>query len=697
MQIKIVQSAWTHGQISEKMNARSDIQNMLLSSASQLENFVIMQQGGITKRPGTLYKQIISTSNILTSRLIPFSNSFGNFILVMTDGTLLVYNIDTNSYISSHSIVWGVGVFDIKYAQDDTLIVFTHKDMPVRMLRINNPTTTVFGLFFTLYSNVFQPPAYDFNNLFYDNYYFILRNITNSPFNIGDKIKIGIYQATPINGKTARENAEADSETVVGGAVELTTTVIDKYFHGIFSGMGSTFVIDGFTSPGAGKISFPIGRLLENDLVTQLKDKELISGNASFFAKPLFTITSSEHGYPVSCAFYQGRLWFGGTRDVPNIVIASAIDKYNKFETGTAKESDPLNFKLSSSSSAKIKHVVATKTMVVFTDIGEFAFLSTTGSGTITSSNINITLQTKNGTTECRPQELDDQLFYVQSGGAVIRGSHYSYTNNSYQATNVSILSPEVINNPIDSGIIKNINSNDNSYVLFVNADGSIACLQSVQSQNISGWSKWITHGRQFKSVCAINNRTFCLVYNPVSTNTTLEEFSLTTYTDCQVPITLTNGVGTTSVSINNASILLGDGHLFQLNNTTPTTSFNVQDDTISDTGVCGVTIASIMTTAPYSLRNDQIGDLLFTPKKISNINVYYYKSVGLNITVENNTSVIALLQYDISQYNANITPITGIYKSDEVTDWRLLSSVTISQSVPYPVTILSIGATLHI
>lgn len=673
--VKIVQSAWTRGQISEKMNARSDVQNMLTSSASVLENFVIMQQGGITKRPGTLYVGTVDNG----ARLIPFKNSQGNFIILATNTQLTMQNIDTGKVTSFSFPLTYTNIYEVKYAQNDNQMIFTHSDFPVISM-IMTATALSIGEFIPSIA-----PCYDYNFINYDSLWFVLRNITNpnQNFKVGDTLRIGIY--------ISQAHAAADTGTTAGGAYSIRTGV-SAYIPGLFVGSGSTIYINGISSSGDGKAAFPIGELLENDLVTQLSDKTVISGKAVFFAQATMGV-----GYPDACAFYQGRLWLGGFREVPNLIVASAIDKYLNFESGTAKDTDPLNFKLSSDVTAKIKHIIATKTMLLLSDVGEFAFLSSSGSGTITGANVNITLQTKNGTTDCKPQELDDQLFYVQAGGNVIRGTDYSYTSNSYQALNVSILSPEVINNPVDSCTIKNLNNDDNSYLIYVNSDGSIACLQSVQSQNIAGWSKWTTHAREFKSVCTVNNRSFCIVYNPSSNITTLEEFSLTTYTDCQVPITLTAGVGSTSVAINNASILLNDGHLFQPNNATPTTAFNVQDSAINGIGICGITIASIMTTSAYSLRNEQIGDLLFTAKKLSDIYVYYYKTIGLNIVVNEIESVIPLLCYDLSLYNTPLVPKTDIFKTDVTIDWSLLTSISFTQAVPYPVTILSIGATLNI
>lgn len=805
-QISIVQSAWTKGQISTKLNARSDVQNMLTFGASVLENFVIIQQGGITKRPGTKY---ISTCDDLV--LIPFKNSLGSFIISLTGTKIIIRDINAN-FVITNEIDWDTtsyldDVTLINYAQDDTTMMFTYKDIPPMILVMTEYGVCTFGEF-----TASIPPAYDFNTIDYDAYAFILSNITNtgSTFEIGDQIGIAAYQAT--DDKTAEENAEANTGTADGGAVSLSA----DYTGGIFVGEGCTFAIkstqttsfpqgsvisasttttfesinsipdkyvfnssDVTFTPSAsddyteyafiiknisnpdqaitandevkigvykatssktafenaeadigtvegGAVTFSndyvgyeiyatdaafgsvynitititsnytyptylVAELLENDLVDQLDDKTIISGGSSYLAEPLM---NSTHGYPEACAFYQDRLWFGGFRDVPNLIIASEISKYGIFESGTALDTDPLNFKLSSDVTARIKHIVATKTMFLLTDIGEFAFLSTSGTGTITPSNVNITLQTKNGTTECKPQELDDQLFYVQYGGSVIRGTDYSYTSNSYQALNVSILSPELINNPVDSCTIKNIGGDDNSYLIYVNKDGSIACLQSVQSENISGWTKWISKNREFKSVCSIGNRSFCLVYNTNGDFITLEEFDIDTYLDCQVDIILSNGVGTSSVPINNASILLDTGQLYQLDNDTPTDTFNVGNK--SGNGICGVTIYSTMTTTPYSLRDTQIGDLLFVPKKLSRIYVYYYQSLGINVSIDNNTKLISNWKYDQSTYDTAPTVITDVHEIDVYTDWNLLSSITINQSIPYPVTILSMGVTIN-
>lgn len=679
--IKIVQSSWTHGQISDKMSARSDIQNMLTSSASTLDNFVIMQQGGITKRPGTIYSNAIAPLN---SRLIPFKNGFGNFIIILETTGLTIFNIDTST--SLPRISFGSAYPDvnaIRFAQNDLQIVFTYNTVPPVSLVMTSSTIA------TLSTMTFSPaPVYDYNMVNYDSLWFVLQKTTGTEqFTVGDPILITAY--------STQAQAKANTQTVAGGAIQFSQEVLSAYIGGMYSGGGSVFGITGEGNDGPGKVSTFIGTLWENDLLDQLKDKVIISGSSSFLAEMTM---SAKHGYPTAVSFYQGRLWFGGFRDVPNLIVASKIDKYMFFESGTSKDIDPLNFKLSSDITCRILHILSSKTMVIFTDVGEFAFLSSSGSGTITGSNVNITLQTKNGSTNCRPQELDDQLFYVQAGGAVIRGTDYSYTSNSYQSTNVSILTPEIINNPVSSCIIKNLDSNDNSFLLYINTNGSISCLQSVQVQNISGWTTWTSIGRKFKSACSVDNRCFCIVNNDALNINTIEEFSFNSYVDCRLPVSVNNGISSTlPLSINNLSILLTNGYLYQQNNTIPTNQVNVNNNGINGTGICGVTISSTMKTSSYSLRSNDVGDILFMPKKLTDIYVYYYKSVGINITVGDITSPIPLLKYDSSLYNQEVTPITDIYKADAVIDWSLLTAIIITQSVPYPCTILSIGTTLTI
>lgn len=661
--IKIVQSNWSHGQASLKMSARSDT-TLLDKTAQQIYNFVIMQQGGLSKRPGT--KFITSFGNINNPILIPLKCSYGNFIIILyltnDSKTFLAVYLDRIIYNKEVTLLSKVPINELKYSQLDNALLFTHMSIPPVKFEIKLDLSISINSYLMQY-----PPVNDFYQD-YDNSTFTLSKKDGTPFKIGDN---NIW----ILWKDSKGDPVAPDS---------------RYTNGLYVGAGITIRITGGTSDAG--IEYFVGILLDNDLEKQPDNPTTVQGMNSYFAEPVF---SPLRGYPRCSAIYQNRLWYGGTRDLPSKIYASSTANFNRWESGTTNSDDPLNFQLSCDTSPIIEHIIASKNFVILTDVGEFAFLSTNNQPVV-ASNISILLQTKNGSTNCKPQELDDKLFYVQYGGNVIRSTDYSYNTNSYMSSNVSILCPEVINSPISSGTIKNLDNNDNSYLIYVNIDGTIACLQSVAEQDIEGWTTWFSEERDFISIVSVANNTYALLKNKAG-EITLEQLSFNNYMDSIIDnVTITNGVGNVPAHLNNINVYVisdtGNIYMSLVNN-------GIIDIKDKVTGVfkVGIPINSILVTSPYSLRDAQIGDILLTPKKISNVYLYYYLSIGFNIIVNNNIDEVPNLKYDQSKYDTPLIPITNIYKSDVTIDWKLLETILITHNVPYPANILAIGATITI
>ncbi len=681
--VRYIQSAWTKGQVSEKLSTRFDT-DILPKSASQLQNMVVMQQGGLTKRPGTEFTALLSgLLDVTNGILIPLSFNNENYILVLLQhGELIVKNLADFS-TSFTAVFRDLNLSKVRYAQNGReLIIVDGEGVPL-LLNIDDtghPTDSSF--IFT----VGISPSYDYNRKPYNDYFFRLDSESHTPFQIGDTILIRPYDTLA--------HADAGGNNKADGAIEFS----NHYIGGTFVAGGSTILIKEFRGSG-GDCNFLFGELLENGLIDQLSNGKVFRGSSVFLGEPLF---SDERGYPNSVGIYQGRLYFGGNKQVTNIVVGSAVDKFTIFESGTANESDPISFQLSSDITPTIKHIVCSKTLVILTDIAEFALQN--NNQAVTATNFNVVLQTKNGSDDCIPQETDDQLFYVQAGGRVIRATDYSYSVNSYASINVSILCPEIINQPADACLMRNLGDDDNSYLLFVNSDGTIACLQIIQAQNISAWSLWTSLDRKFLSLCTINNRTFALVENTKnSTNTkyTLEEFKIDAYMDCQSQVTVAGGAFNSGISHTNLSLLMNNGYLKQFKNTNAQNLYNVGDATISGAGIAGTDIICQMTTSTISLHNDSIGDITMTQKRLTEIFVKYYKTLGLIGIIndgENDVEYpIKSIQYDKDNYDQTLVPKTDIYRFDfPVTNSVLEPKIGFKQTTPYPVSILAIACTIN-
>ena len=89
MRVQAVQSSFADGQISPRMQGMIELESYK-SSVAQLENFVSLPQGSITRRPGTYYAS--PTKNNGQARLIPFSRGQGVSAVLEIGATSSVNN-----------------------------------------------------------------------------------------------------------------------------------------------------------------------------------------------------------------------------------------------------------------------------------------------------------------------------------------------------------------------------------------------------------------------------------------------------------------------------------------------------------------------------------------------------------------------------------------------------------------------------
>ena len=715
--LNIVQSAWTNGQVSTKVNARDDT-TIPSKSAALIQNFSIMQQGGLTKRPGTFFRQALN-SNVPT-RLIPFKNQYGDFILVLESLRISIYALEADSvklvsydkaYVWDSLQIYKVDIYEINWAQDDNAMVLVHRDMPPIRFIMSDYTSATATAEIEIdqlcdskvpdqTTKFLYLPTEDYGNFKYTNVdgsplWFVIKADLQGKLNEGDEVTIGIYDT--------KEHAITNDLTT--GIAGLSYEDYERYINGTISLLGLTIHIDSKrANTDHANIFFLHGTLLYNELIKVPADGSVTSGLNVLLAEPAFSV---ENGYPGAIAFYQDRLWFASTKKAHSTIWVSATDKVFLFQAGTNDEVDPFSVKLSGQTSAKIKHLVSDKNLMVMTDVGEYTFL-TAPDQAISPSNILIQRHSSDGCTDCLPQSLDNLLFYVQSGGNVIRSTSYSFDTNSYSSMNASILCPELIINPTDSAVIKNIDGDDNTFLIYINSDdiGSIACLQSVQAENISGWTKWQGNGFKFKSVCSLDSRAFALITD--GTNTSLVEFSFKAYTDCQVVTKITNNavdLATPLLHNKNLSLLaekkyshdlVSKGILFQLPSTTeltltPPPPLEINDDNAT----LGITIISKLVSIPYNLRDEHLGDLFFTKKKLTGVYVYAYNTLGLSLVTDIKNEVMTTRRWDKDKYDNAPEPKTFVFEFSIATNWDYLTQLTLVHAEPYPCSILAIGGKL--
>lgn len=135
------QNTFARGELSPRLHGRTDIEHYAMGLAVA-RNWIVLRQGGITRRPGTRYIQEVKDST-KTTRLIRFEFSerqayaleFGNqYIRFFTNGGFVEQpGMPGTPYEVSTPYVSG-DLFDIQYTQSGDTIYLVHPDYAPRTL-----------------------------------------------------------------------------------------------------------------------------------------------------------------------------------------------------------------------------------------------------------------------------------------------------------------------------------------------------------------------------------------------------------------------------------------------------------------------------------------------------------------------------------------------------------------------------------
>lgn len=204
--------------------------------------------------------------------------------------------------------------------------------------------------------------------------------------------------------------------------------------------------------------------------------------------------TSVNRGYPRLGAFFEGRLWLGGTRDKPQSLFASRIGNFFDYFIEDSAADEAIFVTLSAREFTEIIDVMPQRGLQLFCAGGEF---SVTGS---TPVDISIQSQSQHGSSYIEVKSLDGATLFIDENGKTLRQYLYSFNEDAFQSNDISVLSSHLLNDPVDLAVLPGTSDLDANYVVIINKDGSAAILNTLRSQNINGYTKW-THKRPDESL----------------------------------------------------------------------------------------------------------------------------------------------------------------------------------------------------
>ena len=677
-----LQSSVNRGELDPKIVGRVDL-NQYYQGVSTGTNVVCIPQGGVTKRPGLEY---IDTA-LGTARLESFSFSVDiNYLLVFSHLKMAIYKDDVlqtniagsgNDYLA---IPWTAAeIADFDYIQSADTIIITHPDEQTR--KITRTSDTVWVLTSAL--ETADIPFYDYNDASSPTPTDEIQTLTFVDITTGDRIKLSldgfltdeiVYDSSDSGVSTA-----ADMENELNG---LPSVLQDSVTVVATSSLIFTITFQGQSSDAWELIK-----------ATPVYVKEVSTWSATGAQTQAGTtrqerVWSSIRGWPQTSTFHEGRLYFGGSRSLPNTIWGSYVTQFFKFVPDKGRDDEPVSATLDTDQINSIQAIYSNRSLQIFTSGAEFYIPESP----VTPATIAVQRQTNLGSKRVRPVTIDGITLFLQRTGKALYQFLFVDEVKANTSSSISILAPHLIKDPIKMAVKRGSATNDANYVYLLNTDGTITVFNTLTSEDVAGFTRWNGTGT-IKSIATVDNTLYLCMEREINSSTVY-------YIEKENENYNLDSVKYTSASDEPTITITGLGHLEgetvrvkadgAVREDEIVVSGEITIDPAADEIEVGLDFNPVIVTMPLNL-NLQAGPTASQKKKILRASVQLYESNGIIINGQRIADrTIGLNQFDPPE------AFTGV-KRIFLSGWSLEAQLTITQDTPFGFTILNIGSEVKV
>ena len=453
------QSNFTTGEIDPLLKGRSDIKQYYngLSSAT---NVLVQPQGGVTRRPGLQYVGTIPSASAPQSgcRLVPFEYSTTqSYMLLFVNNRMYVYmggvlqtgiNGGGNDYLATS--IGSANIGTMNWTQSaDTLIIVQEDMAPKKIVRGGSHTTWT---------------------------------ISDISFDFTPKYAFTLSTSEPAG--TVTPSAVDGNVTLTASSSVFASGNINDYVEAK-DGIGRARIVDFASATSVKAIVevpfFSTDAIANTDWVLETDYVDAWSGT---------------YGYPRTCVFHEGRLYFGGSKTLPTSVWASRVNDYYDFNPGEGLDDDALFFTIDTDQMNAINGIVSGRDLQLFTKGGEF-YLPQSDLNPITPSNVVVRPSTRRGNKDgIRPVIAESGTLFIQRSGKSLREFNFSDVELSYISNNISLLSSHLLKAPSDMALRRATSTDEGDLLLIVNGtDGNLTSYSILKGQQVVAPSSQTTDG----------------------------------------------------------------------------------------------------------------------------------------------------------------------------------------------------------
>lgn len=402
-----------------------------------------------------------------------------SFLLFFQPSNLRIFRVTATATTYLQDINHGLGTnYPNRVASNENVLLLFNKNVAPRRLVYNFNNDGLFYYDTPTFTNI---PRYDFDDRNSPTEIAAVNTVTfHSNFVAGDKYQL------EVDGVLSKEivyHGDADTDEQTATARSMQVNLQDMPVFGDSGISVARTGTDEYTVTMAGDSA---------------NDYPLMTGFGTTNSHPItfngYTegrdtkepIWSATRGYPNLGVFAEGRLWIGGTRDKPQVLMASQAGFYFDFKVERGEATEGFLFTINGSKSA-IVDVTGGRGVTVFTEGAEY---SITGN---TPATLDAQQQTQHGSfSEDVPTlALDGTTLFVDRNGRTLRQFIFDYREEGFRSVDMSVLSSHLIDSPVDMDAVTAVSADDANYVFVINADGTAIVMNTLRDQDITGFTKF--------------------------------------------------------------------------------------------------------------------------------------------------------------------------------------------------------------
>ena len=730
------QTNFSVGEMDPLLRARTDLEQYS-NGLESAKNVIIHPQGGATRRPGlrTIGK-IYDNPTAEEFKLIPFQFSrTDTYLLAVQGGFIKVYKNDVFQVNVVAADITSAMVPDLKYTQAVDTLIIVHQDMhPKRLVRNSDVSWTFEDVPLT---NI---PSYAFNPHTHYPQFAITPSAVDGNITItassytsdtgtaqgGSSTTLILKAATSFTG----------TKTPVGMTLHLTSgTGSGQYRHVHSYDVGTkTITIDDTwdTAPDAttGYKVVPygppsIGELINRTIGSSQGQARIVSVVSdhvvdaivtipffdasvmynSVFPSPSQTLSvwnadtgyvttwSDALGWPRTAAFYEGRLYFGGTVLRPNTIWGSKVAQYFDFEQGTGLDDESVEATLNVNEFNEVTNLNAGPDLQIFTSGGEFVVIQE-ASQPVTPATFMVKPQTQIGSKPGLPViNIGGSAVFIQRQGQSLVSMQYNQEQGGYGILPLSTLSSHLLKTPIDMARRRAVSTDEADQIYILNeADSSITLYSILPDKNVIAPSRielGVINPSQytFVSIAVVVSDVYVLVkYDTGLMGVNVEghilKFDSSVFTDYAVTGTSASSGTMNQPNVNNPVKVIGDGVVEGSTKTGPTVNF----DRTYSTWEFGIDFDVEIKTMPVEPRLAS-GSVFGLKKRIVQVDAPVYESQNMVI----NNQPVAFREFGAGILDAPVAEFTGTKTVRGLLGFSQTSQITVTQSVPLKLTLLGL------